>query len=113
MGGGPTQQRLVGTDAAAHKEAAGDAALDENTRRHRGSLRPPDLDQDKGDQEHESEHKQRDDAPVAPLDAVSSAGPGSGRGAAEGGAGLNTYTIREAAPLQSQAQADHSGEEGG
>jgi hypothetical protein len=35
-------------------------------------LRLPDLDQGKGDQKHKSEHKQCDDTPLIPLDAVSS-----------------------------------------
>jgi hypothetical protein len=98
----------VGTDATAHEEATGDAALDENARRYRSSLRPPDLDQYECDQKHESEHKQRHDAPVAPLDIGQlSAGRDGGRDAG----GRNAYLVRETAPLQSQAQADHSGDE--
>ena len=44
-------------NATAHPEATGDAALDENARRHHGLLRLPDLDQDEGNQKYESEHK--------------------------------------------------------
>jgi len=66
-----TQQRLVGTEATAHQDAAGNAALDKNTRRHSGALWPPSLDQDKNDQEYESEHKRCHDTAVAPLHAVS------------------------------------------
>jgi hypothetical protein len=47
----------VRANATAYPETAGDAALDENARRHRGLLRLPDLDQDEDDQKYESEHK--------------------------------------------------------
>jgi hypothetical protein len=70
-----TKQRLVRADATAHPEAAGDATLDEDTRWHRSLLRLPDLDQNEGDQEYKSEHKQCDNTPLAPLDSVSSASP--------------------------------------
>jgi hypothetical protein len=46
-----TKQRLVRANTTTHPEAASDAALDEDTRWHRGLLRLPDLYQNEGDQE--------------------------------------------------------------
>ncbi len=61
--------------ATARPEAGQDATLDENAWLHRGLLRLPDLDQDKGDQEHKGKHKQCDDSSLTPLRLISSAGP--------------------------------------
>jgi hypothetical protein len=70
-----TKQRLVRANATAYPESAGDAALNENARWHRGLLWLPDLDQNEGDQKQKGEHKQRNNTPLAPLDSVSSANP--------------------------------------
>jgi len=89
----------VRADARARPEAGGDAALDEDARWHRGLLRLPDLDQDKGDQEHKGEHKQRDNTPLAPLDAVSSTGPRQGKRRCGRKSRPETHSIRGATPL--------------
>ena len=88
-----TKQRLVCAVVTAHPEAGGDAALDKNTRWHRGVLRLPDLDQGKGDQKHKGKHKQCDNTLFAPLDTVSSTGRENGIREGVSGSKLTAYVV--------------------
>ena len=70
-----TKHCLVRAAATAHPEAGGNAAVDKDAWLYRGFIRLPDLDQGKGYQKYKGDHKQRDNTPLTPLDAVSFTSP--------------------------------------
>lgn len=65
------QQCLMGTNTKAHPEATENAALGEDVRRDSCLLGLPNLDEDKGDKEGESNHEQSNNTVIVPLSDVS------------------------------------------
>jgi hypothetical protein len=58
----------MSAEAAAHEEGAEDAALGKDAWRDGGMLLPPDLNQDKGNEQHDSHDQQSYDTSIVPLD---------------------------------------------
>lgn len=65
------QQCLMGTDTEAHPKATENAAISEDVGRDSCLLGLPDLDEDKGNEESESNHEQSNNTGIVPLSDVS------------------------------------------